>query len=125
LLLRSASLCPAFRHLLPQAVGLDQYILRISKLLLPLLTKPAKVRPVSFFALREPPDQFEVDVGAALLHLYAEGLPRLRPQMELSQQLQVAQHMFIEPISKRTNGRSKNSKVNHTICSDRGLYLIG
>ena len=50
LLLRScASLCPALLHLLPQAVGLDQHVLRISKLLLPLVAKPAKVGPVPLF----------------------------------------------------------------------------
>jgi hypothetical protein len=49
---------------LPQAVGLDQHILRISKLLLPLVSKPAKVGPVPLFTLREPLDQFEVDFGA-------------------------------------------------------------
>ena len=37
----SASLCPALLQPLPQAVGLDQHILRISKLLLPLEAKPA------------------------------------------------------------------------------------
>jgi hypothetical protein len=42
--------------------------LRISKLLLPLVAKPAKVGPVLLFTLREPLDQFEVDLGAVLLH---------------------------------------------------------
>jgi hypothetical protein len=47
LLLRSsASLCPALLHALPQAVGLDQHILRISQLLLPHVAKSAKVGPV-------------------------------------------------------------------------------
>jgi hypothetical protein len=73
----SASLCPALLQLLPQAVGLDQHILPISKLLLPLEAEPAKVGPVPFFALREPLDQFEVDLGAVLLHGHAEGLPGL------------------------------------------------
>ena len=41
----------ALLQLLPQAAGLDQYIVRISKLLLPLVAKPAKVRPVSLSSL--------------------------------------------------------------------------
>jgi hypothetical protein len=64
----SASLCPALHQLLPQAVGLDQHILRISKLLLSLVAKPTKVCPVPLLALGEPLDQFEVDLGAVLLH---------------------------------------------------------
>jgi hypothetical protein len=40
---RSASLCPALFQPLPPAVRLDQHTLRISKLLLPLVLKPAKV----------------------------------------------------------------------------------
>jgi hypothetical protein len=73
LLLRSwSSLWPAFLHLLPQAVGLDQHILRTSKL--PLEAKPAKVGPVPLFAFREPLNQFEVDLGV-LLDDHAEGLP--------------------------------------------------
>ena len=55
-----ALLCPALLQLLPQAVGLDQHILRISKLLLPLEAKPANVGPVPLFALREPLDQCKV-----------------------------------------------------------------
>ena len=51
--------------------------MRISKLLLPLDAQPAKVRPASLFALREPLDQFEVDLGAVLLRDHAESLPRL------------------------------------------------
>jgi len=64
LLQSSASLRPVLLQPLPQAVGLDQHILRISKLLLPLVVTPAKVGPVPLFALREPLDQFEVDLGA-------------------------------------------------------------
>jgi hypothetical protein len=79
LLRSSASLCPALLQLLPQAVGLDQHILRISKLLLPLVTKPAKISPVPLFALGEPLDQVEVDLGAVLLNDHAEGVPRLVP----------------------------------------------
>ena len=67
----------ALLELVPDAVGLDQHILRISKLLLPLDAQPAKVRPASLFALREPLDQFEVDLGAVLLRDHAESLPRL------------------------------------------------
>ena len=73
----SASLCPALLQLLPQAVGLDQHILRISKLLLPLVAKAAKVAPVS---RSEPLDQFEVDLSAVLLHHHAESIPRLVPR---------------------------------------------
>jgi hypothetical protein len=47
-----ASRCSALLQLLPQAVGLDQHILRISKLLLPLVARSAKVGPVSLLALR-------------------------------------------------------------------------
>ena len=90
MLQRSAAPCPALLQLLPQAVGLDQYILRISKLLLPHVAKSAKVGPVPLFALREPLDQFEVDLGAVLLRDQTEGLPRLRspkcesPRVEVS-----------------------------------------
>jgi hypothetical protein len=90
----SASPRPALPLLLPQAVGLDQHILRISKLLLPLVAKPDKVSPVSLFALREPLDQFEVDLGAVLLRDHAKGFSRLMPQAELFQLLQLAQHLF-------------------------------
>jgi hypothetical protein len=41
------------------------------------------VRPVPLFTLREPLDQFEVDLGAVLLRDHAEGVPRLVPQAEL------------------------------------------
>jgi hypothetical protein len=47
-------------QLLPQAVRLDQHMLRISKLLLRLVAKPTKISPVPIFALGEPLDQFEV-----------------------------------------------------------------
>ena len=50
LLQSSASLRPVLLQPLPQAVGLDQHILRISKLLLPLVVTPAKVGPVPLFA---------------------------------------------------------------------------
>jgi hypothetical protein len=64
LLLRSSqSLCRALLELLSQAVGFDQHILRISQLLLPHVAKSAKVGPVPLFALGEPPDQFEIDLG--------------------------------------------------------------
>ena len=53
-----ASRWSALLQLLPQAVGLDQHILRISKLVLPLEAEAAKVGPVSLFALREPLDRF-------------------------------------------------------------------
>ncbi len=46
LLLRSSALlCPALLQLLPQAVRLDQHILRISKLVLRSWRKPAKAGP--------------------------------------------------------------------------------
>jgi hypothetical protein len=93
LLLRSSAVAGlALLQLLPQAVGLDQQILRISKLLLRLVAKPAKVGPILLFALREPVDQFEVDLGAVLLHDYAEGLPRLVP---LAQLLKVLGHRHL------------------------------
>jgi hypothetical protein len=60
-----------------QAIGLDQHILRISKPLLRLVAKQAKVGPVPLFAPGEPLDQFEVDLGAVLLRAAAEGVPRL------------------------------------------------
>ena len=47
-----SSLCPALLQPLPEAVGLDQHTLRISKLLLPLVAKPAKVSPVPLIARR-------------------------------------------------------------------------
>jgi hypothetical protein len=94
LLLRSASLCPTLLQLLLQVIGLDQHILRISKLFLPLVANPAKIGPVSLFALREPLDKFEVDLGAVLLHDHAESLPRLAPHAEVFQFLQQAQHLF-------------------------------
>jgi hypothetical protein len=59
LLLRSLSLRSVLLHLLPQAIGLDQHILRISKLLLPLVAKPAKVGP-ALRASASPLDQCEV-----------------------------------------------------------------
>jgi hypothetical protein len=90
----SASLCPAPLQLLPQAIGLDQHILRISKLLLPLVAEPAKVGPVALLTLREPLDQFKVNLGAVLLHHHAEGLPRLLPQAERFELLQLAEDLF-------------------------------
>jgi hypothetical protein len=71
--------CAALRLPLSQAVGLISASLRISKLLLPLVAKPAKAGPVSLFALGEPVDHFEVDLGAALIHDRAESLPPLVP----------------------------------------------
>jgi hypothetical protein len=47
---------PGASSALPRAVGLDQHILWFSKLLLPLVSQPAKVGPVPLFALREPLD---------------------------------------------------------------------
>jgi hypothetical protein len=38
--------------------------------------------------------QFEVDLGAGLLHRHAEGLPSLVPQAELFQLLQLAEGLF-------------------------------
>jgi len=55
----SASAVPGASSLLPQAVDL--------------------------FALREPLDRFEVDLGAVLLHDHADSLPGLVPQAELFQ----------------------------------------
>jgi hypothetical protein len=40
----SASLCPELLQLLPQPVGLDLHILRISKLLLALVVKPVPAK---------------------------------------------------------------------------------
>jgi hypothetical protein len=94
LLQSSASLRPVLLQPLPQVVGLDQHTLRISKLLLPLVAKPAKVGPVPRFALGEPPDQFEVDLGAVLLYHHAVRLPRLVPEAELFQQLQIGPDLF-------------------------------
>jgi hypothetical protein len=91
LLWNSASLCPALLQLLAQAVGVDQHILRISKLLLPLVAQPAKVRPIPLFAFGEPLDQFEVDLGAVLLNDHAEGFPPLVPKVEFGQLLQLAE----------------------------------
>jgi hypothetical protein len=73
----------ALLELLPQAIRLDQHIVRISKLLLSLVAKPAKVGPVPLFALGEPLDQFKIDLGAILLHHHAERLPRLVAKAEL------------------------------------------
>ena len=87
----SASLCPALLQLLPQTVALNQHILWISKFLLPLVPKPAK--PI-LFALREPLDHFEVDLAAVFLHDHAESFPRLMPQAELFQLMQLDQHLF-------------------------------
>jgi hypothetical protein len=42
------------------AGGLDQHILRISKLLLPLVAKPARLGPIPLFAFPETLDQFEL-----------------------------------------------------------------
>jgi hypothetical protein len=59
-------------------------------LLLALVAQPAKVRPAPIFTLREPLDQFEVNLGAVLLHDHAEALPRPMAQAELFQLLQLA-----------------------------------
>jgi hypothetical protein len=69
-------------QLLPQAVGLDQLNLRISKLLRPIVAQPAKVGLVPLFALREP-------------------LDRLGPPGGLFQLLPLAQHLF-EALSVKT-----------------------
>ena len=58
------SAVPALLQLLPEAFGLDHYILRISTLLPPLVAKPAKIGPVALFALRESLDLFGIDFGA-------------------------------------------------------------
>ena len=71
-----------------------QHILRISKLLLRLVAEPANVGPVPLFALREPLDQFEVDFGAVLLDADAKDLPRLVPQAEFLQLLQLGEDLF-------------------------------
>ena len=56
-------------------LGLDQRILRIAKLLLPLVAKPATVGPVPLFSLGDRP--VRVDLGAVFFYSRAESLPRL------------------------------------------------
>jgi hypothetical protein len=60
----SASPCPALLQLLPPAVALNQHILGISKLLLPLIAQAAEVLSSRSAS---PLDQFEVDLGRLLL----------------------------------------------------------
>jgi hypothetical protein len=75
---------PALLRLPAEAAGFNQHILRISKLLLPLVAKPAKVGPVPLLALCEPLDQFEVDLGAVLFHDHAEGFHGWCPKPSFS-----------------------------------------
>ena len=80
----SAWLCPALLQLLPQAVDLVEHSVRISKLLLPLVAKPAKGGPLPLFALSEALDQFIVDLGrGSPLPIRRRALPRLVSQAEL------------------------------------------
>ena len=90
----SAALCWRLLHPLPQTVSLDQHILGISILLFPLLAQPAKVSPVALLTLLQPLDQFEVDLGTRLLNHHRKGFPRLAPQDELFQFLQLMQNLF-------------------------------
>jgi hypothetical protein len=83
LLLSSRRYEPALLQLPPLAVGLEQRILRISKLLRPIVAQPAKCVQ-SLCSRSASSSQFEADLGAVLLHGHAEGVQGLVREVDLS-----------------------------------------